>query len=190
MKNRLFFTLTIIAILFACTRNDLASTVDESNLNAKMILSPLFDYNGETYSANLQKQLNKNAVARKLLIRNSGIITFAPDSEYCAPYIQVLIQGQGNATHLGLFTISISYCSDGENPVGPILGIQTAANGDQLFTALVGAGFDPELGPYMDFIYFGGTGRFVDASGEITLFGLVDYAEMVFDLHGEGTLIY
>jgi hypothetical protein len=164
--------------------------MEDNTINAKLLLSPLTNYNSKNNEFNLTLKRNGNAVTRDIKIDNSGIITFNMNSAECDPYIQVLIKGQGNASHLGLFTIEISYCSDGVNPVGPILGKQTAANGDQIFTALVGAGYDENLGNYMDFIYYGGTGRFIDAYGEVRLYGVVDYANQVFKLHGGGTLTY
>jgi len=195
MKTRLMFLLAFIVIMVACDsdslQNNLKSSSENDSLNAEMLLSPLFNYKGGNFNkSNFKSKKNSSLVTRTLKSESSGIIEFDFNSEVCEPYIRVLIKGQGNASHLGLFTIEISYCSDGENPTGPILGIQTAANGDQLFTALVGAGFDQDLGFYMDYIYYGGTGRFTNASGEIRLYGIVDYENMVFNNHGEGTLTY
>lgn len=189
MNFRVILVLFFLPILFGCSKNN-SPLEEKANLKAELLLSPFNHYVDKAFHQNVTSKLNGNAVTREIWIRNSGTITFIPNSPDCDPYIQVLIQGQGNATHLGLFTIEISYCSDGVNPVGPILGVQTAANGDQLLTALVGAGYDEDLGNYMDFIYYGGTGRFVDASGAVRLYGLVDYYNQVFELQGSGTLTF
>ena len=102
----------------------------------------------------------------------------------------VLVEGNGNGTHLGLFTVEITYCTKGENPSTEILGVQTAANGDQLFMVLVGAGEEPNRGYYQDYLYYGGSGRFENATGNIRMYGYVDPVNMVWELEGEGTLAY
>ena len=102
----------------------------------------------------------------------------------------VLVEGSGNGTHLGLFTVEITYCTDGVNPFTDITGIQTAANGDQLFMTLVGAGEEPGHGTYQDYMYHGGTGRFENATGNIRMYGYVDPVKLVWELEGEGTLTY
>lgn len=94
-------------------------------------------------------------------------------------------QGSGNGTHLGAFTQEINYCTDGTNPTSYILGTSTAANGDKLFSVMVGAGSD-----YQDYVYYGDTGRFAGAYGEIRLYGYVDYEHLVWHLKGEGSLTY
>jgi hypothetical protein len=71
--------------------------------------------------------------------------------------------------------------------VGPILAVQTAANGDLLFSVVVGS--DPSAGT-LDFLYYGGTGRFKEATGFITLFFNFDYQNQTFSNYGEGTLTY
>lgn len=103
---------------------------------------------------------------------------------------RVFIEGSGNGTHLGRFSVEITYCSDGVNPLTDILGVQTAANGDQLFMILVGAGEEPGLGTYQDYLYYDGTGRFENAKGSIRMYGFVDAVNQVWELEGEGTLIY
>ena len=181
MKKLLIFLIAFVALFLGCSEDtllkDLAKSANGDALQTEMTQSDLKANNGK-------------AVTKTIKSRSSGTIAFVPNSSDCNGFTKVLIQGQGNATHLGLFTIELSYCSDGVNPLGPILGFQTAANGDKLFTALVGGGFDPELGPYQDYIYYDGTGRFEGASGEVRLYGSPDYDNLVFENHGEGTLTY
>lgn len=197
MKCKTILLMAFFAMLFACTEDVIqevyTDSTAEDGLVAEKILSPLSDYSAKAFISDLESELElkcRGAVKKKLKIkRSTGTISFIPDSPDCDGFIKVLIEGEGIASILGKFTIELSYCSDGVNPLGPILGTQTAANGDQLFTALVGGGTDPVLGDYQEYIYYGGTGRFVDAAGEITLYGTVDYQNLVFNLSGEGWLV-
>lgn len=110
-----------------------------------------------------------------------------PNSDECDGFIKLEVEGEGNATHLGLFNLALNYCTDGENPLGPILATQTAANGDELYSVVVGS--NPSVSS-LDFLYYGGTGRFEDASGSITLFFTFDYANQTFSNYGDGTITY
>jgi len=126
-------------------------------------------------------------VTKKFKIRAAGTMIMTPDSPDCGGFIQVSVRGKGNATHLGLFTIELDYCSDGSAPLGPIYATQTAANGDKLFSVVVGG--DPSVNS-LDFLYYDGTGRFEGGSGFITLFFEFDYANQTFSNYGEGTITY
>ena len=120
-----------------------------------------------------------------------GFFDFVFPSTECAPFIQVLIIGKGNATFLGNFDVLNKYCFDGEQPVGPIYGFLTAANGDQIFTQMIGAIEvpAPEIS-YFDYIILGGTGRFEGASGAIQMFGTIDRVNSLFNLEGEGEITF
>jgi hypothetical protein len=74
------------------------------------------------------------------------------------------VQGEGQATHLGHFTVT------GDVAVNVVTGIPhgtwtlTAANGDQLFLDMGGHGIDAFHG-FGSFTVIGGTGRFQGATG-------------------------
>ena len=188
-----YFLLLIFTLMLGCTeemiQNDLEAP-EEKALNTELILSPLYNYTTTERQVNFKPQLRGNAVTKTLKSESAGTLSFFPFSSECSDNIQVVIEGEGLATHLGLFTIRLTYCTDGENLLGPIAGTQTAANGDMLFTVLVGAGFDPELGAFQDYIYYDGTGRFDGVTGETRLYGVVDYVNLVFSNHGVGTITY
>ena len=193
MKNRLLLLLSLVVLAFGCSNDSIINHFSDPSLSDEVraaLVSPLFEYDGSDIIDKFKPTDRGNAVTRKFKVRNSTTINFIPGSEDCGGLFKVVIEGEGNASHMGLFTIYIDYCSDGENPTGPILGVQTAANGDTLLTALVGAGFDPELGQYLDWIYYDGTGRFEGAYGEIRLYGVIDYVNGVGELAGEGTITY
>lgn len=106
-----------------------------------------------------------------------------PD-ESCGPFPVLLNtqEGYGEATHLGRFSVRITFCMDvtdildGELTEGESLpywngvGTMTAANGDELFFTIAGA-VVPSDHPDFDFEFSdpfhfaGGTGRFSGATG-------------------------
>ena len=82
--------------------------------------------------------------------------------------------GSGNATHLGMFTNTgrVSFTPDASNP--NILlpsggGVFTAANGDKLNFIIVRGTLDLTTGIGTgDFAFTGGTGRFANATGQVS----------------------
>ncbi len=189
MRKLSIIFLALWGLLLGCDKNtlqnDLTVPSDEA-VNAKMVLSPLMNYRLPENLTAPAAQFRDNAVSRPLKINKvSGTLAFFPNSESCDGYIKVEGRGNGTGTHLGAFTQEIDYCTDGVNPTSNIFSISTAANGDKLFSVMVGAGPD-----YQDYYYYGGTGRFEGAYGEIRLYGYVDYVNLVWSLQGEGYLVY
>lgn len=104
----------------------------------------------------------------------------------CPFGIQFLIQGTGHATHMGAFTVQNTFCIDFDgNPVSPIKGILTAANGDQIFTQV-----EYVLDGVYHYLILDGNGRFEGAKGFIDMWGLIDYPNMIFELEGLGEIQY
>lgn len=103
------------------------------------------------------------------------------------PYFQTRIVGEGEATHIGHFSVLNTYDSDAYmNPVGgPWLGFITAANGDEIHTQMVGV----LEGEVYHYIIIGGTGRFMGATGELFMSGEI-YPDLTWYLEGEGTITY
>ena len=117
------------------------------------------------------------------------------ESELCADFggLQMLIEGSGNASHLGNISVKNTLCIDSEmNPVTAIQGELTVANGDKICTMVI-------TPPWMEngMIHYRYdvqselcTGRFENASGYIIMWGDIDYATMTWDLKGEGQVAY
>jgi hypothetical protein len=97
---------------------------------------------------------------------SSGTVTVT-DVSY--PLVTTHVVGEGEATHLGHFTLTAEAVVDVSLPGGPAAGswTLTAANGDQLFVTFVATGIDPTHG-HGDFTIVGGTGRFQGATGSYT----------------------
>ena len=85
--------------------------------------------------------------------------------------LEIILSGEGNATHLGRFTSEEHAVGTFPNPVATGTWVFTAANGDRLFATTESIG--TPVGPGIDDVktvatITGGTGRFVDASGSFT----------------------
>ena len=99
---------------------------------------------------------------------------------------QLLVDGTvtGVATHLGQFTMHYNLVvSNPTNPVASATGSAelTAANGDMIFTTIIGQGVTTPDAPGFAQItehntITGGTGRFADAQGNFTVERLVELA--------------
>ena len=76
-------------------------------------------------------------------------------------------EGQGEATHLGRFTVTTEVSIYVFTPTGVAIGNWTyvTANGDKLFVHMVGSGGPDPLHGVGTFTITGGTGRFTGASG-------------------------
>jgi len=98
--------------------------------------------------------------------RSSGTVTVT-DVSY--PFVTTHVVGEGEATHLGHFTLTAEAVVDVSLPGAPAAGswTLTAANGDQLSVTFVAHGIDPTHG-HGDFTIVGGTGRFEGATGSYT----------------------
>lgn len=91
--------------------------------------------------------------------------------------------GFGKGTHLGGFTVELTFCSGGAGVYGGAKGYLEAANGDRLYVCIERGQVIlplPEPDPVYDaffkdpFEFCGGTGRFEGASGQGMTNSLVD----------------
>jgi|GEM_PF-1491956 len=189
MKTKVILILGFLVSLFSCQDEQVSGTValPETGVVAEAAAMSLFKLPTSADFSTVQAIEKSNPHARKIKIRTEGTMSFTPGTANCPAALWASYVGEGNASHLGLFTIEIAYCTDGVNPLSLILGVQTAANGDQLFVR--GVGGDPSVNS-LDFIYEGGTGRFENASGFVTLFFQFDYENLTWQNFGEGTISY
>lgn len=81
------------------------------------------------------------------------------------------LEGTGNATHLGRFTITSDFTVNATTVTAAGTAIWTAANGDQIFTDATGQGVVsfPTLTTDETHTITGGTGRFEGASGTLAV---------------------
>jgi hypothetical protein len=97
---------------------------------------------------------------------SSGVVTVTGTSP---PFVNTRVDGKGDASLLGSFTLSALVVLNAETGGPPPVGVWvlTAANGDKLFVTFVGYGVDPTHGGGL-FTIVGGTGRFQGAMGNYT----------------------
>jgi len=96
------------------------------------------------------------------------VVSMPPDGSSALRHLD----GTGNATHLGRFTLSADFTVITATGNATGTATWTAANGDQIHVSVVGHG-DIVVFPIVTIVethtITGGTGRFVDASGTITI---------------------
>jgi hypothetical protein len=101
------------------------------------------------------------------------------------------LSGEGAATHLGRYTVELSFCARAGGVLSDGLGMFVAANGDLL--QLTFAGTSSFVPPFtLNFTSFatftGGTGRFADAGGQAVVTGTLDVRTGAGDGSWEGTI--
>ncbi len=81
------------------------------------------------------------------------------------------LDGTGTATHLGRFTLSVDFTVITATSNATGVATWTAANGDEIHVSVAGHGdvVFPTVTIHETHTITGGTGRFADASGTITI---------------------
>jgi hypothetical protein len=111
-----------------------------------------------------------------------GSFTAADQGVVVPPSLLVQGTGEGNATHLGRFTMTFAAVADLATPTATGTFTFTAANGDQLLTTFVGNAADliePGVVSFTETLTIvGGTGRFYGATGTFTMrrIAIIDFA--------------
>ena len=172
MKKQILLLLSLALIVFGCSKDELVTPDDQA-----------------TY---------KNGVASKTIKFNKSTGTGEFSIEY--PLLTASIQGSGNASQLGFFTVQNFGQRNMET--GEYIdwyGVLTAANGDKIFTQCV-LGWTEDGIEYTQYNVLFGTGRFASLTGgEMLLYGTVELipdpvdpysGTLAWDLEGEGTLLY
>ncbi len=185
-----------VALLFgSCKKDTVTETTNQADLkkyaeiSSSALLLKANDGSGIQMSAN--KSNNGKRITRPLKSKGSGTISYIPGG--CgAGTLQFRSDGTGNSTALGLQTQVTTFCislTTGQ-VIGAIGGVGTAANGDKLNYTLVGAGMDPPTGfMFQNYVFTGGTGRFADATGNMTLLYSVN-TPTNYEYSGEGSITF
>jgi len=205
MKNLLGISIMFFFILTGCQKDieqDQMIPLDQNQYSAELILSPLLFYQADPDLLKATHQKRENSVERPIKFRSEGTLAYIFNSEACGDDAttminQTVIEGSGHGSHMGHISIHLSYCwiptGSPENPgislLSPPMGSAVAANGDRIFVMMVGAGMD-DKGAFQNYLILNGTGRFKDATGSYTLYGVVDYDNLVFWHEGEGVIVY
>lgn len=101
------------------------------------------------------------------------------------------LAGGGSATHLGSYTVQLSFCARAGGILDGGLGTFVAANGDHLELSFEGmSAFSPPF--TLNFtsyaVFTGGTGRFDGATGDAVVTGSLDVRTSAGDGQWEGNL--
>jgi len=108
------------------------------------------------------------------------------------PFLSVHLTGTGNATHLGDYTAIFDYRIDLRPPPTPAVGSfsLTGANGDSIFGDLVGrASIANGVATVVETATItGGTGRFTEATGKVTITRTVVQATGISSGSFDGTI--
>ena len=185
-----------VALLFgSCKKDTVTETTNQADLkkyaeiSSSALLLKAKDVSDIQMSAN--KSNNGKRVTRPLKSKGSGTISYIPGG--CGDgTLQFRSDGTGNSTALGLQTQVTTFCislTTGQ-VIGAIGGVGTAANGDKLYYSLAGAGTDIATGfEFQQYVFTGGTGKFADATGNMTLLYSVN-TPTNYEYTGEGSITF
>ena len=177
------YILAAFFIFVSCQSDQLESDeslIQENEVVLKKAMEALMNYNGPEYSVTDRNNPNANQVTRQWRMKYSrGTINVVPNPGDCGDYdppLQFLIEGDGLASHVGRFTFTNTACFNPDQGfLTPLMGVLTAAAGDQLYFVLNYVEPDPDnenySTRYWDIIGGSEGGRFEDASGWIALYG-------------------
>ncbi len=188
MKTKLF-TVALISmftiIMVNCSKEEPIKNEVQEEMDVKSILDN-YHFFGEPPTV-IQEKSGKSITKTIKFFETEGLIEFSAKEE-CGSYPYATVTGSGNATHIGKYHVLNIGCYDG---VSPILGFITAANGDEIHTYVASAEQDPETEIWTyHYIIYNGTGRFLNATGEVFMTGVIDTENLVWKLKGEGTIFY
>jgi hypothetical protein len=141
-------------------------------------------------------QLQRAATEQEVPFRTSSYlfraIAAVPEAGCDAPgESRRYLTGTGTATHLGSYTVDLSFCARAGGILDDGLGTFIAANGDRLHLTFEGtSAFAPPftLSFSSNAVFTGGIGRFDGASGQAVVTGTLDVRAGVGNGSWEGTI--
>ena len=152
---KLLFCMACISLLYTCQKSDEFS---------------------DELSGNELKSAKTTTVTVPFKADFIGTYMYVGPGDVCVEpqFLQVIVEFQGNATHLGKITGNFDFCCDAESNYGPTTSYMLAANGDKLFVSCTGRVIEGRLNDHPEyvtsywrdpFVITGGTGRFEGATG-------------------------
>ncbi len=208
MKNRSLLMLALFVFLIACNKDESQKefTAATEDIVQTEWIHPLINYVAPNLPV-INSRSNGNPVTKTLKVKSATGTNWIEAPIGCpeGSAFRVMVEGGGIYSHLGRVTGFGTLCADEYgNPTTLFTVTDVAANGDEMYgySIFAGVGDDPPHNPdhadypyHEDLVYEGGTGRFVDLTGEVTLFGEVVFPteeEPIgsYDFWGEGTITY
>lgn len=156
----------LLLLLSGCSKEYPEDLLNEdATSNQQELFDPLTNYTFKGELPEVTSHLKGATVTKTLKFKRVSGIFHPPDLSSTDP-CQLYISGQGIASHLGNFTVVNTYCDDDN-----IYGNTTAANGDEIFSVMIGVDAPPPNTKELYYLVYDGTGRFDGAYGTITLRG-------------------
>ena len=202
MKDFLLILVGVAFTITSCTKDHLENEFPLNQNKEETLMKTVNNFNSYVPAelpAFYSKSDNANAVNKRIVFYpSSGTFSVVPNPGYCPdsnPPLQMVIEGGGNATHIGKYTVENLACVDmNGNIISRVLGFISAANGDVIYTEMGAPYPDLDNPPnlYYPYTILGGSagGRFDGATGSITMYGTVDYSTGTWMLSGEGEITY
>ena len=188
MKTKLL-SIALIGLFTLIMVNCSKDNTVKSEAQQEMIQSPLANYKFTGYPPGTMFRKSGKAVTKTIkFFEITGPFKFDFTVDGCAPSPYLTLNGEGNASHIGHYTVENHGCYDGESPM---LGTLTAANGDEIYTYVASAVQDENTGIWnYHFVVYDGTGQFVGVYGDIYLLGTIDFENWTWTMYGEGEITY
>jgi hypothetical protein len=203
MKKYFLFLFGIMLLSSSC-EDEILDTGDKMVNESDFVLEPYINafnqYQADDF--NLQTGLKSAKSGKKTLTksiefkRSTGTFDVVPNMGFCddilAP-LQMVIEGEGIATHLGRFTVKNLACMDWDGTfMSPVYGFITAACGSEIHTMMGIPYPDLENPPNLFYPYriIGGTEKYQDASGHFLMYGYTDPSTGQWSFTGEGEISY
>jgi hypothetical protein len=178
-------------IFAACTKDNPADISNQAQLKnyATIASDALVMASAKAADPSAQNDEKLNTMPFKP--SGSGTISYVPNG--CGSgSLRFVSNGNGQSNRFGAFTQLTTFCINSVTgqPMGPITGTGTGANGDKFFYTFVNAGVDEATGlTFQEYDITGGTGRFVNATGSMKLTYHI-FEPTSYSYTGDGTLIY
>lgn len=203
MKKYVVFLFGIMLLSTSC-EDEILDTRDRMVEESDFVLEPYINafnhYQADDFD--LQTYLKSAKSAKKTLTksiefkRSTGTFSVVPNMGFCddipAP-LQMVVEGSGIATHLGLFKVLNLACMDiYGNFLSPVSGFITAACGSEIHT-MMGVPYPDLDNPpnlYYPYTIIGGTEKYKGASGYFLMYGYTDPATGKWSFTGKGEITY
>lgn len=183
MKKLILYVVGALFLFASCQSDELESDDALAQENEVLLMKAVEAYNtypGTTDWSQAAKSPNANQVTKKWTMHYStGTVAVVPNAGGCSP-TEFQVDGWGRGSLFGNFTFTNRACFDESllpgNPfTSPMLGVGTAAAGDQWYFVRVGVTPDPDNPGFSTqrWNITGGSegGRFENASGWLEIYG-------------------
>ena len=200
MKKSFLFLLGVMFFASSCQDENMVieeSAVEENGVVLEPYILAFNQYEADEMDIPPSFKSGKKKLTKTIVFkRSSGTFMVVQNLDYCGgftPSLQVLIEGSGIATHLGLITVVNLACVNQYSQfLTPVYGFITAASGSEIHTQMGTPYPDLDNPPniYYPYTIIGGTEKYSDASGYFLMYGFTDYTTGLWNFTGEGEITY